>query len=240
MTKEPASRDLQRFARVSGLLYLIVIGAGLFAEAFVRQKLMIAGDAVATVNQIESNERLFRLGFVADLVNFICGLPVIVFFWSLFRKYQRIIATVAIFFAIISNAVFAANIVNQLHPLLMLSNHSLLQTFQPAQLAALAAITLDIQEQGYAVGLVFFGCYCIIIGCLILKTNYIPRIFGLLYALAGVCYMLNSFIMFLSRGFDNPLFPYILFPAFAGELSVALYLLLRGIRLPERDEVISY
>jgi hypothetical protein len=93
-------------------------------------------------------------------------------------------------------------------------------------------MSLKIQSQGYAIGLVFFGFYCIIIGYLIFKTNYIPKILGILYAFAGLCYISNSFIMFLSRSFDNPLFPYILIPAFIGEFSVAMWLLIKGIKEP--------
>ena len=47
-----------------------------------------------------------------------------------------------------------------------------------------------------------------------IKTGYIPKILGMLYAFAGFCCILNSFIMFLSRGFANPFFPHVLFPAF--------------------------
>ena len=228
--EELSFKEVKRFARVSGFLYLIVIGTGLFAEAFVRQKIMIPNDALATAHQIQANEMFYRLGFVADLINFICGLPVILFFWVLFRQSHKYMVTLAIFFVIISNTVFATNILNQLHPLLMFGNANYLQAFQPAQLAVLATIALDVQEQGYAIGLVFFGFYCVIIGYLIVKTTLIPKLLGMLYALAGVCYILNSFTMFLSRGFENPLFPYILFPCFIAEFSVAMYLLIIGIK----------
>jgi hypothetical protein len=97
-------------------------------------------------------------------------------------------------------------------------------------LAVLISTALEIQSQGYAIGLVFFGFYCVIIGYLIYKTEYIPKLLGILYAIAGASYILNSFIMFLSHAFGNPLFPYILFPAFIGELSVCMWLLVIGIR----------
>ncbi|MBK8587104.1 MAG: DUF4386 family protein [Bacteroidetes bacterium] len=61
-------------------------------------------------------------------------------------------------------------------------------------------------------GLVFFGFYCILIGFVIYKTNSIPRIIGVLYAIAGLCYLINSFTMFLSKGFSNPMFIYLAIP----------------------------
>lgn len=215
-------RSLQRFSRISGFLYLIVIGAGLFAEAFVRQKMTIAG--------IRASEMYYRAGFVADLVNFICGLPVILFFWILFKRSHNYVVTLAIFFVIVSNAIFATNLLHQLQPLLIYGSPDYVNTFLPGQLAAMSAMALKMQSQGYAIGLVFFGFYCIIIGGLIYKTGVIPKLLGALYALAGVCYIINSFTMFLSPGFENPLFPYILFPSFIGELSVAVWLLFGGVR----------
>ncbi len=230
-------KSLKTFSKIAGFLYLIVIGAGLFAEVFVREAMSVSNNALVIANKIHASEMFYRLGFVADLINFICGLPVILFFWILFRQSHKYIVTLAIFFVIISNAIFATNIVNQLHPLLIYGNTNYLQVFQPGQLAVLSTMALQVQSQGYAIGLVFFGFYCIIIGYLIYKTRYIPKIFGILYAFAGFCYILNSFIMFLSRGFANPLFPYILFPAFIGELSVCLWLLIMGIREHKMERI---
>ncbi|HSZ86640.1 MAG TPA: DUF4386 domain-containing protein [Puia sp.] len=223
-------KSLKRFSRISGLLYLIIIGVGLFAEVFVREAMSASHNSLTIANKIQASEMFYRLGFVADLINFICGLPVILFFWILFRPSHKYIITLAIFFVIISNAVFATNLLNQLHPLLIYGNANYLQAFQPNQLAVLSTMALRVQSQGYAIGLVFFGFYCIIIGYLIFKTNFIPKLLGILYALAGLSYIINSFTMFLSHDFANPLFPYILLPAFIGEFSVCMWLLIMGIR----------
>jgi len=222
--------SMKKNASIAGILYLIVIAGGLFAQVFVRQALTVSNDAMATATNIQSHELFYRLGFLADLVNFICGLPVILFFYLLFSPAYKRSALLAIFFVIISNAVFAINLLYQLYPLLIFGNKAYLGVFQPGQLAALSAMALDVQSQGYAIGLVFFGFYCIIIGRLIFKTLYIPRVLGILYAIAGLCYIINSFTMFLSRGFANPLFPYILFPSFIGEAAVCLWLIFAGIK----------
>ena len=68
----------KKLARIAGLCYLIVIATGLFAEVYVRQALTVPGDATATTHNIQSSEMLFRFGFVADLVNFVVGLPSVI------------------------------------------------------------------------------------------------------------------------------------------------------------------
>ncbi len=220
----------RKAARIAGLLYLFVIATGMFAEVFVREALMVPGDALLTAHNIQASEMLYRWGFVADLTNFIIGLPVILIFYFLFRQVNKYLALLALFFVIIQTAIIAVNLSNQLTPLLLLSGAKYLDSFQPGQLATLSKQALLLMEQGYAIGLVFFGFYCIIIGFLMFKSAFMPRLLGVFYAIAGVCYLANSFIMFLSHNFANPLFPYILIAPFIGELSVTLWLLIMGVK----------
>ena len=216
-------------ARIAGFCYLIVIATGMFSEVFVRQALRVSNDALATAHNIQTNEMLYRWGFVADLINFIVGIPTIVIIYHFFKKSHKIILQIALAFVIIQTAIIAVNLLNQISPLLLLGNDTYLNSFQENQLATLSLLSLTIQSQGYGIGLVFFGFYCILIGYVIFKTNALPKIIGVAYAIAGLCYLINSFTMFLSKGFVNPLFIYLAIPIFIGELSLCLWLLIKGI-----------
>ena len=216
-------------ARIAGFCYLVVIATGLFSEVFVRQTLRVTNDALTTAHNIQTNEMLFRWGFVADLINFIVGIPTILIIYNFFKKSNKILLQIAVTLVIIQTAIIAVNLLNQITPLLLLANETYLNTFQQSQLATLSLLSLNIQSQGYAIGLVFFGFYCILIGFVIYKTSAMPRVIGVLYAIAGLCYLINSFTMFLSKGFANPIFVYLAIPIFIGELSVCLWLLLKGI-----------
>lgn len=219
----------KNLARIAGFCYLIVIGTGLFSEVFVRQALRVPNDALATAHNIQANEMLFRWGFTADIINFAIGLPTILIVYYLFKRTNKLLLQLALAFVIIQTAIIAVNLLNQITPLLILSNDTYLQTFKPNQLATLSLLSLNIQSQGYAIGLVFFGFYCIIVGYVIYKSKFLPKIFGILYAITGLCYLVNSFIMFLSKGFENPFFLYLAIPIFIGELSFCLWLLIKGV-----------
>ena len=219
----------KNLARIAGFCYLIVIATGLFSEVFVRQALKVSNNALATAQNIQANEMLFRWGFVADLINFVVGIPTILILYHFFKKSNKILLQIALAFVIIQTAIIAVNLLNQITPLLLLSNETYLHTFQQNQLATLSLLSLNIQAQGYGIGLVFFGFYCIIIGFIIFKTNALPKIIGVAYAIAGICYLINNFTMFLSKGFVNPLFIYLAIPIFIGELSLCLWLLIKGI-----------
>lgn len=219
----------KNLARIAGFCYLIVIGTGLFSEVFVRQALRVPNDALATAHNIQANEMLFRWGFVADLINFVVGLPTILIIYFLFKRTNKLLLQLAVALVIIQTAIIAVNLLNQISPLLILSNDTYLKTFQPNQLATLSLLSLNIQTQGYAIGLVFFGFYCLIVGYVIYKSNFLPKLFGVLYAITGLCYLVNSFTMFLSKGFENPLFLYLAILIFIGELSFCLWLLIKGV-----------
>ncbi|RKS89645.1 uncharacterized protein DUF4386 [Flavobacterium limicola] len=219
----------KNLARIAGFCYLIVIATGLFSEVFVRQTLRVSNDALTTAHNIQTNEMLFRWGFVADLINFVVGLPTILIIYYLFKRTNKLLLQLAVAFVIIQTAIIAVNLLNQISPLLLLSNDTYLKTFQPDQLATLSLLSLNIQAQGYAIGLVFFGFYCLIVGYVLYKSKYLPKLFGALYAVTGLCYLVNSFTMLLSKGFENPLFIYLAIPIFIGELSLCLWLLIKGI-----------
>jgi hypothetical protein len=219
----------KNLARTAGLCYLIVVVTGLFSEVFVRQKLTVANNAPATAQNIQEHEMLFRWGFTADIINFAVGIPAILIIYYFFKRVNKLLAQIALAFVIIQTAIIAVNLLNQISPLLILSNESYLNTFPPNQLATLSLLSLNIQAQGYGIGLVFFGFYCLVIGFLITKSSLLPKILGVLYGIAGLCYLINSFTMFVSKGFENPLFIYLAIPIFIGELSLCLWLLIKGV-----------
>jgi hypothetical protein len=219
----------KNLARLAGMFYLVVIASGLFSEVFVRQALRVTGNALATAQNIQSQEVLYRWGFVADLVNFVIGLPSVLIIYYLFKRVNKFLLQLALLLVVIQTAVIAVNLSHQLMPLLVLGNDAYLNTLQPGQLATLSLLSLNIQAQGYAIGLVFFGFYCILVGYVISKSQMLPRILGMLYIISGVGYLINSFTMFLSKGFANPVFHYVAIPIFIGELSLCLWLLIKGI-----------
>lgn len=219
----------KNLARIAGLFYFIVIATGLFAEVFVRQAFKVSGNALATANNIQSSAMLFQWGLVADLINFVCGLPVVLIIYFLFKRVNKFLLQLALIFVVIQTAIIAINLLNQISPLLILSNSAYLNTFQPNQLATLSQLSLNIQGVGYAIGLIFFGFYCLLVGYVIFKSKMVPKFLGMLYIISGIGYLINSFTMLLSKGFANSIFTYVAIPIFIGELSLCLWLLIKGV-----------
>jgi Domain of unknown function (DUF4386) len=76
----------------------------------------------------------------------------------------------------------------------------------------------------YINGLVFFGFYCLLIGYLIFRSTFQPRILGALMAFAGL-----GWLTFLSPLLTSQLYPYNLAPGILGEGALTLWLLVMGV-----------
>lgn len=79
--------------------------------------------------------------------------------------------------------------------------------------------------------LLFFGPYCLLIGYLILRSAFLPRIVGGLMVIAGL-----SWLTYLSNPLVNYLSPYNLACGFLGEAAVFLWLLVMSVNVPKRKK----
>jgi hypothetical protein len=116
--------------------------------------------------------------------------------------------------------------------LFLLGSGNYLRAFDPGQLHSLAYLSLRLHGYGYSFGLVFFGFACLVFGYLISKSGYFPKVLGLLMIMAGLCYLTNTFAMILAPAFADAIFPAILIPGFIGELSLCLWLIVKGVKPP--------
>ena len=223
-------------ARVAGLLYLLITIAAPFGELFVRGKIVVRGDAAGTAANIMANSSLYRLGGVADLVAFACDVALAVLFYELFKPVSRSVSLLAAFFRLMHAAVVSVATLIYFAPLIFLEGDRPLLGFSAEQLQGLTLAAIRLHGQGYNIGLFFFGIHCIFIGCLILKSTFLPRILGLLMSLAGLCYLTNSLASLLSPSLKAMIYPYILMPAGIAELSFMGWLIFVGLNVQKWKE----
>ena len=231
MNDSSFERSPQLYARVAGCFYLAIILLGLFGEVFVRGTLVVSGDATATVNAIANSQFLWRVGIVGDLLMHVFDLPVILVLYLLLRPVNASLALLATLINLIQTAVLAANKLNLLVPILLLGETSSLKAFSPQELHALSFLAIKAHGYGFGIGLIFFGFACLVRGYLMFKSGYFPKALGLLMFIAGVSYLINSFALLLSPSIAEALFPAVLIPAFVGELSLSLWLIVKGVDL---------
>ena len=221
--------DPSRWARVAGVLYLVIIGLGMLGELGVRGTLVVPGDAGATLSHIAASPGLWRAGIVGDLLMQVCDVPMIVIFYLLLRPVNRGVALFAALINLVQTAVLVVNKLGLVLPLLLLDGSGALGALAADQRAALALLAIELHTQGFGIGLIFFAFTCLANGWLIWRSGFLPRALGVLQAVAGLSYLVNSLALLLAPPLAAALFPYVLLPAFVGELLPALWLSIQGV-----------
>ena len=225
---------LKRYARVAGLLYLIIILCAGFSEGVVRSGLIVPGDATMTAENIVASEGLFRLGFVADLIAFMCDAAVAVLLYVLLKPVSKTISLLAAAFRLIAHpAIGTINLLNHFAALQFLGGENYLKVFEPQQLHALALFFLERHGYGYLVAGAFFGVHCFLLGYLLFKSDLFPRPLGILMVVAAFGYLIESFGNFLFPSHEDALAWVVGVPAVFGEVSLTLWLLIKGVNVKE-------
>jgi hypothetical protein len=223
-------------ARTAGVLYVIIIACGLFAEIGVRSQLIEPGDPSATAQNIIDSPMLFRAGLAADIVMFIADVAIAVVLYQLLKPLSRTLALLAAAFRMTQTAVIGLNLLNMFQAVRILDDAEYLGAFGAGQTDTLALLYLDAHKYGYILGLAFFGVSTIIVGYLALSSRQMPRPLGVLLVLAGAGYLVDTFSFFLIPGYDGSASPIVLAPALVAEIWFALWLLTKGRRLERLTE----
>lgn len=238
MTDRLRQAQPQLYARIAGALYLIVIVGGIFAEIVVRGRLVVPGDAAATAHNILAHEWLYRLGFVVEVFYCVCNVPLILILYNLFKMVNKNVALMMVFFGLVANTIEGVSLLAHYAPLVLLRSAGYLRAFTTEQLQAAAYFSVQLFEHGFAICLVFFGFDCLTMAYLIVHSKFFPRLIGVLLAIEGLGYLINSFSLFVAPTLQARIFPYFTATAIA-EVALCLWLLVMGVDVQRWNEQAS-
>src|ERR1700675_1521211 len=228
----------QVYARIGGVLYLIIIVIGFCGEFFVRDKLVVPGDVTATANNIVASESLWRISIAGELILLVCAVALTLILYVLLRPVSKNLALLWVFFNIVEFPIEAASKLCLFAALFLSGNADYLKAFEPHQLHALVNISLKLHDYGFGIALVFFGFSFLVYGYLLFRSGYFPKTLGILMAIAGLSYLTNSFTLILAPAFAGTISP-LLVLALIGELSLCLWLIVKGVNVQRWKEQAS-
>lgn len=232
MHHQPTTTSPNTYARMGGIAYLFIIIAGFLGEMFVRNSIIVSGDAAATANNLVASPTLWRLGIAGDILMHVCDIIVLLAYIVLFWPVNRKLIILDVMLNLVQTAVLVANKLNLVMPLLLLGKKDYLASFDAQQLQSLSYMFIRAHSYGFGIGLIFFGFASLVVGYLIRKSGFLPGILGIGMQIAGACYLINSFALILAPTMANSLFPAILLPPFIAELSLSLWLIIKGVNVP--------
>ena len=226
----------KKTARLAGLLWLLTAATAGFGLVYVRSRLIVFGDAAATVNNIMAFESLFRAGIASFILSQIFSL---FFGLTIFRLFKgtdkKTLAMVFLTTLLVGAGVGVVNSLNNLGALVLVSNPEYVRAFQPEQLNALALTFLRLNNFGIGLMEIFTALYMFSFGLLIIRSRYIPRILGILLMIGACAFPINTFTKILIPQFYPLLMTQItMFLNAFGPPATILWLLIRGAKEPQQ------
>jgi hypothetical protein len=224
-------RSNKRTARIAGVLYLIVVLAGIFGLAYVPSQIDVSGDAAAAVRNIVANESLYRLGIVAGLICYTAFLMLPLALYRLLSPFDKQAATLMVAFAVASVPLSFAATLNKFDVLALLSGADYLQAFSAQELQTRVMLSLQSYRDGLLVAQIFWGLWLLPFGYLVYKSGILPRALGILLMLGCFGYLIE-FIgkMFFPGYAESGIADLVGLPASIGEIGICLWLLVMGAR----------
>jgi hypothetical protein len=225
------------YAKIAGLLYLIIAVAGGFSIGYMPSELFVPNDAEATAQNIVNNQALFQLGIAGDILVTLLEVVLTVILYKLFKSVNQTVALVATFSRMGMSIIMGMNLINYLIPSLILSDPSYLGSFGIEQQQSLALLFLGAHKYGEYAWQLFFGLHMVALGYLIIKSNYYPKLLGILMMLGSIGYSGDSIMRFMSLDSNvvSVSITAFLVLGVIGELLFTFWLLIKGIDIEKLE-----
>jgi hypothetical protein len=231
-----AKASPRSLARITGAVYALFFLTAILGEVFTRQAGIstisaLPSDAAAAAHSILAHEASYRLGWALGLVSTAFYVALIGLFYQLLKPVSRRLALLAAFFGLVGQANTAFSSLFQLAPLAVLGGSPYLSVFDVRQLQALALLFLNLRAQVGWIALIFAGPFQLLLGYLIIRSTFLPRMLGALVALAGL-----GWLTFLWPPLATSLLIYLEVLGFLGEVPLMLWLVVFGVNAQRWEE----
>lgn len=229
--------SIKKTARVAGILYLVIFLIGPFAFFLGRTSVVVPRDPAATVDRLMTSESMFRLGIVAETAIVLIEIVVSAILYVLLRPVSRPLSLASALARFAQSVLQAVNLLTAVPALLLLvGGTGYLTVFQPDQLNALVLLFLDVNAFMIIIWGLIFGFHLVLLGYLVYRSGFFPRILGILLIIGAVGYLAQSYGHILAPQFDDVLSTVVIVLSIPGELAFTAWLLWKGVDVEKWEE----
>lgn len=218
-----SKESLKKDARITGVCYLSLAIFGVLGFLVFHPKIFIAGEPLATLQNIIGNESIIRTRLLLELGIVLSQVLTAVWFYKLFRLINEWAAwSLAIWgtvnaVVILISAIAMGAIINVVDSSLVTEEQILL-----------ISVLHNVISNAWAAGSLFFGLWLIPMGYIVTHSRRMPVWLGYTLIIGGFGYMLSTFFHY--SGIESSFTDYLTIPATIGEFWMIGYLLIFGIR----------
>jgi hypothetical protein len=226
--------DAHRYARVAGVLLLVSILAGGFAESYVPSKLMVTNNVAETARRVAGFVALFRASFAVYLIEAMCDLSLTAILYFLLRPVSGPLSLIAAFVGVFSTATFAVAEVFYFAAALPVIDANVARSLTPDNRAAFSYLCLTLYGYVFGIFAVSYGIPVMLRGYLMFRSGYFPRALGAIVMLGGAGFIAKNFFAVLFPRYDSMLY---VLPMMLAMVSLALWFLVKGIDYARWEEM---
>lgn len=193
---------------------------------------MVEGNAAATAGNLRASESLLRWGIASELLHQVIAVFVVLALYRLFESVSRSLAAqIVIFGALLSVPILFVNVLNDVAALMVVNGADVLSAFTQPQRDALAYLFLRLHAHGIIIASIFWGLWLFPFGIAVIRSGFIPRIFGYLLLAAGAGYVADAFVTLIVPQLGAAVSP-IAKALVIAEVPIIFWLLIWGARTP--------
>lgn len=224
----------QRTARLAGFLYLIIVVSAPFSFVFVPSQIVVSGDPLATANNLQAFESLFRWGIVGGIINVTAQSLLPLALYKLLHRVNRSCAVLMLVLCVASVPLILLGFVYELNALSLLTGADYLGAFSTEQLHAEMYLALDSFDNALFLGAPFFALWLLPLGYLVYESGFLPRILGVLLMLGCFGYLVDFFGHLFFPSYPELGVSMYFLALGVSEVLFCLWLLIFGVRAPSR------
>jgi hypothetical protein len=202
--------------------------AGGLGEAYIPSKIIVSGDAAATVANIKNLDFLYRVGFATFLIESLCDITLALILYVLLKPVNRRLSLLAAFFGLVGTAVFAVAELFYLAPTIMGADY--LKTFSPEQLNTIVLLSLKFASYAGFITTAYYGMSWLVRAYLMFWSGYFPKFLAVLMAIGGAGFVIRNFLLILAPAYASEVFLVLMMP---GGLVLTVWLLVKGVNVPK-------
>jgi hypothetical protein len=219
----------KKLARIAGVLYLVIFLVAPFPFLLGREAAVVPGDAAATAENLVANQSVIRIGMAAETVVFLIETIMAGMFYVLLRPVSRHLSLASAFARLGEAVVQAVNLLPTMIALMLAGGAGLGAARAIADREELALLFMDANGFVILVWGFFFGLHLLLLGSLVYRSTFWPRILGILLIIAGFAYLAEGYVRLLAPHVSSVMAVAVPVLAVPGELAFTVWLLWKGL-----------
>jgi hypothetical protein len=187
----------RRIARIAGASYLLMFILAIVGNFVAVESLVVDGDAAATTANIAESPSLLQVGIAAFAAIVLLDVFLSWALYAVFRSVDRRLAQVMGWFRLVYSVVLGVGVAFLVQALNVATDAT-----SEVVRAEETMRAVETFQTTWLLGLVLFGLHLVLLGTLVVRSGFAPKVLGFLLAFAGVAYAVDTAARFMLPDYD--------------------------------------